>query len=123
MKNPVKIVWLSRPEDHDYTAAASFLGLLYDKKRTEGYVGKLRRAAMSEFKAKDIFRASGLPLLSVKNPHVLKDKKKILSKDKVSPILLVRDSQNGRVIIADGYHRLCAVYFYNEDALIPCQII
>jgi hypothetical protein len=26
-------------------------------------------------------------------------------------------------IIADGYHRLCAVYSLNEDALIPCKIV
>jgi hypothetical protein len=26
------------------------------------------------------------------------------------------------VIVADGYHRLCAVYRHNEDAWIPCKI-
>jgi len=26
------------------------------------------------------------------------------------------------VIIADGYHRLCAIYSYDEDAVIPCKI-
>jgi len=29
---------------------------------------------------------------------------------------------NGKVIIADGYHRLCAVYSYDENAVIPCKI-
>jgi len=41
----------------------------------------------------------------------------------LSPLLLVRDSANGKVVIADGYHRLCAVYSYSEDALIPCRIV
>jgi hypothetical protein len=27
------------------------------------------------------------------------------------------------VIIADGYHRLCAVDAHDEDALIPCKIV
>jgi len=27
------------------------------------------------------------------------------------------------VIIADGYHRMCAVYSFDEDALIPCKIV
>jgi hypothetical protein len=27
------------------------------------------------------------------------------------------------VIIADGYHRMCAVYAVDEDALIPCKIV
>ncbi len=78
---------------------------------------------MTQFKAKDIFRASRLPLLGTANSHVLKDTKKIESKVRLSPILLVRDSNHSKVIIADGYHRLCAVYYYDEDAIIPCQII
>lgn len=41
----------------------------------------------------------------------------------LSPLLLLRDQQNGKVVIADGYHRLCAIYALNEDALIPCKII
>lgn len=123
MAKDIQIIWLSEPEDRDYVSARSYLNLLYDKKTTARYVAKLRKAGMTEFKSKDIFRASGLPLLGIANSHVLKDKKKILSKEKISPILLVRDSQNSKVIIADGYHRMCAVYYYNEDAVIPCQII
>jgi hypothetical protein len=41
----------------------------------------------------------------------------------LSPLLLVRDPRTSRVIIADGYHRLCAVYALDEDAVIPCKII
>jgi glucose-1-phosphate thymidylyltransferase len=37
--------------------------LLYDEKTAESYVEKLQRAPIAEFKAKDIFRASGLSLL------------------------------------------------------------
>jgi hypothetical protein len=123
MIKKAQITWLSKPENQDYAAAMSYLNLLYAKEITTVYVNKLRRAPMTEFKSKDIFRASGLPLLGIVNPHVLKDKKKILSKEKLSPILLVRDSQHGKVIIADGYHRMCAAYYYDEDAVIPCQII
>ena len=123
MAQKIQISWLSKPETHDYTAARSFLGLLFDKKATMMYVDGLRSTEMTEFKAKDIFRASMLPLLGVQNSHVLRNKKKILAKEKLSPILLVRDSQNIKVIIADGYHRMCAVYYYDEDAVIPCQIV
>lgn len=123
MVKNVPITWLSKPENQDYAAAGSYLSLLYDEKTTSKIVGKLKKSAMSEFKAKDIFRASGLPLLGIVNSHVLKDKKKILTKEKLSPILLVRDFKNGKVIIADGYHRMCAVYYYDEDAVIPCQIV
>ena len=83
---------------------------------------KLRRARVSQFRAKDIFRASGLSLLGVSNEHVEKDRKKIRNGQELAPLLLVRDRQNGKVVIADGYHRLCAVYSFDEDALIPCKI-
>jgi len=39
----------------------------------------------------------------------------------MSPILLVKDKSTV-LCIADGYHRLCAVYIHDEDARIPCQI-
>jgi len=119
----MEIKWLYKPEDQDYVSAMSYLNLLYDKKTTAVFVNKLSKAPMTEFKAKDIFRASALPLLGIVNSHVLKDKKKIELKDRLSPLLLVRDSSNGKVIIADGYHRMCAVYYYDEDAVIPCQIV
>jgi hypothetical protein len=77
---------------------------------------------MLQFKAKDIFRASGLSLLGVSNAHVKKDQQKIQSGLGLSPLLLIRDSANGKVVIADGYHRLCAAYSYDEDADIPCKI-
>jgi hypothetical protein len=54
---------------------------------------------MSEFKAKDIFRASGLSLLSISNSHVKTDQKKIKSGRAVSPLLLIRDTANGKVVL------------------------
>ena len=118
----MKIKWLSEPEAHDYPAARSYLSLIYDEKTAARLVKKLRRAAVSEFKAKDIFRASGLSLLGVSNSHVKADQQKIESGRGVSPLLLVRNSLIGKVFIADGYHRLCAVYSFDEDAVIPCKI-
>ncbi|HTY04889.1 MAG TPA: hypothetical protein VMC86_00065 [Gemmatimonadales bacterium] len=116
------IRWLDRPEDHDYDAAASYLGLLFPGAESTRLVKALRRARAVEFKAKDIFRASGLSLLGISNAHVEKDRRKIAAGKELSPLLLVRDREHGRVIIADGYHRLCAVYGYDEDANIPCRI-
>jgi hypothetical protein len=118
-----KIQWYAEPEEHDYPAAQSYLLLFYDEKSAAGYVEKLKRAPVSGFKAKDLFRASGLSLLGVSNSHVEKDRKKIQDGRKLSPLLLVRANGNGRVIIADGYHRLCAVYSIDEDAMIPCKIV
>ena len=122
MAKKSKIRWLAKPEPHDYPAALSYLRLLMDDKAADLQVVRLKRAPMSAFKSKDIFRASGLSLLGVSNSHVEKDLKKIKSKVPLSPLLLVRDVANGKVIVADGYHRLCAVYACDEDAVIPCQI-
>jgi hypothetical protein len=30
---------------------------------------------------------------------------------------------SGTVMIADGYHRLCGAYGFDEDAIIPCKIV
>ena len=122
MAKKSKIRWLAKPEPHDYPAALSYLRLIMDDKAAALQVVRLKRAPMSAFKSKDIFRASGLSLLGVSNSHVEKDLKKIKSKIPLSPLLLVRDVANGKVIVADGYHRLCAVYACDEDAVIPCQI-
>jgi hypothetical protein len=113
---------LGKPEEHDFPAALSYLSLIYDATTAAGLVNKLKKAAVAEFKAKDIFRASALPLLGVINSHVKKDQQKIMSGSEVSPLLLIRDPANGKVVIADGYHRLCAVYSFDEDAVIPCKI-
>ncbi|HEX9397841.1 MAG TPA: hypothetical protein VF943_14000 [Burkholderiales bacterium] len=117
-----KIQWLAEPEEHNYPAALSYLSLVFDRLQAESLVHELKHAGMSQFKAKDIFRASGLSLLGVSNSHVKKDQKKIRDGKKLSPLLLARHKASGRVIVADGYHRLCAVYGYDEDAVIPCKI-
>ena len=118
-----KIRWLERPEAHDYPAALSYLSLLFDERTAGAYVRRLRAAKMSSFKSKDIFRASALSLLGVSNKHVERDRDKILRGKALAPLLLVRHSPTGRVIVADGYHRLCAVYSFDEDAVIPCKIV
>ena len=122
-KAPPRPKWLEDVEDHDFDAAASYLGLIYTSKRSARLAAALRAAKPSRFKAKDIFRASQLSLLGVSNSHVNKDRKKIKKGISLSPLLLVRDRRNGKVVVADGYHRLCAVYQADEDAWIPCRIV
>lgn len=123
MSKPPDIRWLPDVEEHDYPAAASYLQLTMAPAAVQEIVAKLRAAPATTFKAKDIFRASGLSLLGVSNSHVVKDQRKIQQGQALSPLLLVRDPSHGRVIVADGYHRMCAVYSFNEDADIPCKIV
>jgi hypothetical protein len=116
------ILWLDQPEEANYPAAASYLALIGDDKQTDRLVKRLRKAPMTSFKAKDIFRASGLPLLGLSNFQVEKNREKIREGKAISPLLLVRDAAHGKVVIADGYHRLCAVYSLHQDTPIPCKI-
>lgn len=118
-----EIKWLDLPAEQDYTAAVSYLSLIYENKLAETFIDKLKFIGISNYKAKDLFRASNLSLLGISNSHVRKDARKIKTGETISPLLLVRDKANGHVIIADGYHRLCAVYRVDEDALIPCKIV
>ncbi len=119
----MKIKWFIKPQDHDYPAAISYLSLILKPLEAKDIAGALENAEMGEFAAKDIFRASGLPLLGAGNGHVDQDRTKIILGDKLSPLLLYRDKVNVKLIIADGYHRLCAVYTFDEDAVIPCKIV
>ena len=119
----MKIKWLDKPQKHDYSAAASYLSLMMDLPAAKNATKKLKKAEMMEFAAKDISRASGLSLLGISDSHVEKDRAQIARGEKLSPVLLYRDKANGKLIIADGYHRLCAVYKFDEDAMIPCKIV
>lgn len=121
--NKKEINWLPDVEIHDYPAAVSYLSIIYNPDKVDQLVIALKASAIVQFKAKDIFRASKLSLLGVSNSHVQKDTKKIKKNMALSPLLLVRDELNGLVIIADGYHRLCAIYRFDEDAMIFCKIV
>jgi hypothetical protein len=123
MSKESKKKWLSEPEKHDYPAAQSYLALLYDEKTAAKYAKALARAPMTSFAAKDIFRASELPLLGPTNSHVHKNEIKLAAGKKLSPLLLIRDPVHGKLIIADGYHRMCAVYAFDEDTIVPCKIV
>ena len=118
-----QIKWLDEPETHDYPAARSYLSLILRPADAKAAVAKLKKAEVTQYAAKDLFRASRLPLLDLSNSHVEKDKSRIDAGDRLSPLLLYRDKRNGRLVIADGYHRLCAVYHFDEDAMIPAKIV
>ena len=64
-----EVNWKEEPSAKDYPAALSYLTLLYPEMSAEVIVKKLEEAPMSEFCAKDLFRASGLPELNSSNYH------------------------------------------------------
>lgn len=120
-----EVIWKHEPEDHDFPAAAQYLSLVMPPETADQYAESLREAETVHYKAKDLLRASRLDLLPRTNAHVAKNLAKIHAGDKLSPVLLVRgDHTDVRdLVVADGYHRICASYWYDEDTLIPCRIV
>jgi hypothetical protein len=117
-------LWATDPADHDFPAARDYLSLIYAPAAAARISEALRKAAtVRTYKAKDILRASGLQPLGRKNFHVRSDLDKITNGDRLSPVLLVRDVSRNALVIADGFHRVCASRIVNEDLVIPCRIV
>lgn len=118
------IAWLAQPESHDYDAAASYLELTLKTNEVNQVVSHLKTQPVIQFKAKDILRAARLATLDEINSHVQHDLKKIHSDTPLSPILLVRGNAKLGLplVIADGYHRVCAIEAFDEDQLVHCKL-
>ncbi len=119
-----KELWKRDPEEHDFPAAAGYLSLVFSPDQVSKLVEKLQTGSIEHRYAKDILRASGLPLLPPENFHVKSDLEKVKKGVSLSPVLLVRGDQTSAIplVIADGYHRICASYAISEDEEIPCVI-
>jgi hypothetical protein len=113
--------WKDEPEAQDYPAAKSYLSLLVGESSAAKLVKALRKQeGLSHFAAKDILRASGLPLLGRDDAEVVADLEKVKLGKKLSPVLLIEGSP---LWVADGYHRVCASYHLNEKTELPCRIV
>ena len=118
--------WEEKPDDQDYPAAEDYLSLLMPPAAAKRLVRRLRATPIAHQKAKDLLRASRLPVLPPDNFHVAKDLKKVRAGKKLSPVLLVRgrlEQAEVPLTVADGYHRICASWHLAEDADIPCRIV
>ena len=118
-------IWKERPEAHDFPAALDYLSLVMQEKAARKLVTQLRKAPTLHRKAKDLLRASRLPLLPRDNFHVVGDLKKIKKGKALSPVLLVRGNaaEDLPLVVADGYHRICASWYRDENIPIACRIV
>ena len=121
----VSVRWLDIPQKHDYPAAASYLSLLAGPSKIRALVSALKSAPVAHYKAKDILRASGLPLLPEGDVYVAKDLAQIRAGNPLSPCLMIRGKIHNcqQAQIADGYHRVCASYYTDEDTDIPVKVV
>jgi hypothetical protein len=120
-----QIVWKTKYEAEDYDGALNFLSLIFPGAKSAKLMRALRKTNIIERAAKDLLRASNLPLLPRDEPHVDDDLKRIHKGKSLVPVLLVRgDMAKGvPLIVADGYHRICAICYYDESAPIPCRMV
>ena len=120
-----KLVWKKKPETEDYKGALSFLLLIYPDAKAHRLLELFRKAKTVEHAAKDLLRASDLPLLSREDPHVEADLTRIRKGKDLAPVLLVRGdmTQGVPLLVADGYHCICAICYFDESAPIPCRLV
>jgi len=125
IKNPPSPHWKDQSDEHDYPAAVNYLSLLADPDLARKTVESFKNSPISRFLAKDLLRASRLPLLPPDNAHVKADLKKVKKGSLLSPVFLVRGdlSADRPLVIADGYHRICGSYYLDENAEVLCNLV
>ena len=119
-----KLKWSEKEEDADFDAAFKYLSLLCSDRKAHALVKSLRATKPIEHAAKDLLRAAQLPLLPRDEPHVDEDLKRIQKAKALAPVLVLRgDVAKGiPLIVADGYHRICAIVYFDESAPVRCRI-
>ena len=120
-----KIEWKSAPKAKDYDGVRDFLSLMCSEADADALIDRLADADPIERAGKDLLRAAGMPLLTDDDPHVSDDLKDIKKGKALAPVLLIRGSlkKNHPLLIADGYHRICASYIVDEGAPISCRMV
>jgi len=108
--------WKKDVDQHDYAAATSYLSIRFGESKAEKVAAELRKVPVITRRANDILRATGRVPLPLSDPGVLKDLKKVLSGEKLSPILVAEAD------VADGYHRLSLAYALDPYAEVPLKL-
>jgi hypothetical protein len=108
--------WKRDVAEHDYAAASSYLSIRFGQSRADQVAAELRKLPVIKRRANDIMRATGRVPLELSDPGVLKDLKKLLGGEKLSPILVAEGD------IADGYHRLSLAYALDPYAEVPLKL-
>lgn len=116
------VQWQDEVPEEDYMAAQSFLSLVSAPVSVPKVIAKLRAASVELYKATDIFRASKVRLPDSDDRPCRKEIKKIHKGQPLAPVLLVRDPAHNTVIIADGYHRICAAFRIDPDVILHCKV-
>jgi hypothetical protein len=116
-----QISWFDEPEEHNYRPPSPISPCYSTRRPSRTTRNGCGGREMAKFKAKDIFRASGLSLLGVSTTTSERDGARFSTARSSRRCSSVRDTVRSRLIIADGYHRLCSVYQFDEGRLDSLQ--
>jgi hypothetical protein len=116
------ITWLDDANPSDYEAAAHYLALVDTQKNIDKAVTDLKAGAIVEYKATDLLRAAQLTVPKADDRPTREQIKKIDRGEPVSPVLIVRVPALKKVIVADGFHRICAAYRIDPDVMLHCKL-
>lgn len=108
--------WKKEVAEHDYAAASSYLSIRFGQTRAERVAAALRKLPVITRRANDVLRAVRRDPLPLSDSGVLRDLQKVLSGEKLSPILVAEGD------IADGYHRISLIYALDAYALVPLKL-
>jgi len=108
--------WKKDVAHHDYAAASSYLSVRFGESRAQEVSEKLQKLPVITRRANDILRATRRDPLPLSDPGVLKDLKKVLAGQKLSPVLVAEED------IADGYHRVSLAYCLDPYADVPLKL-
>ena len=117
--------WKELPSKHDLEAALNYRSLQLPSAKARKAVTQAGRIHAIQRIAKDVLRASRLPLLPTDERHVAEDLKKIRKGKPLSPVILIQGdlSKDHPAIIADGYHRMCAACHADEDSPVAIVLV
>jgi hypothetical protein len=108
--------WKEDVANHDYAAASSYLSIRFGETQAQEVSEKLQKLPVITRRANDILRATRRDPLPLSDPGVLKDLKKVLAGEKLSPVLVAEGD------IADGYHRVSLSYALDPYADVPVKL-
>ncbi len=104
MAAKAKVAWKKKPEQRDFDGALAYLNLVHAMSKAVKLVRALRRMRVSgtPCRSAEIRKGKGLP-----------------------PVLLIRgEAEKGvPLTVADGYHRICAICYFDENAPVACCLV
>lgn len=130
-KSKFNISWHPNPSNSQWLDLEEYLNLKFTsdtaKKLYSKFEDKVKDHKSKTFQAKDILRAANMlnekGILPADDKIVQKELKLFKNGKSIAPIMLVKQHPNQKLLIVDGFHRLCAIYHIDPEMHCLAYII